>query len=91
MKLLHSEVTAGPEDTIVVSLDGQANVLLLDDCSFANYRCGRSFNYRGGWAKTSPVRLTPPYHGRWHVVVDLGGRAGQVRAGVRVVSQRQLV
>lgn len=91
MNFLHSEVTAGPDDTIVVTLDGKCNILLLDDSNFSNYRAGRSYNYCGGWAKASPVRLTPPHHGRWHVVVDLGGYAGHVRAGVRVVSHPQFV
>ena len=91
MNFLHSEVTAGSDDTIIVTLDGQANVLLLDDCNFSNYRAGRSYNYSGGWAKASPVRLMPPRQGRWHVIVDLGSYGGHVRVGVRVASHPQFV
>lgn len=86
MNFLHSEITASQDDTIVVTVNGQCNVLLLDDCSFSNYRAGRSYRYIGGWAKVSPVHLTPTHHGCWHVVIDLAGRAGRIRAGIRVLS-----
>ena len=85
MNFLHQEVGVGPDDVVEVTLDGQANVMLLDAANYDHYRKGESFRYHGGLAKTSPVRLDPPYHGSWHVVVDLGGFAGKVRAGVKVV------
>ena len=88
MNFLHTDVWPGPDEAIVVTLDGQANVMLLDDANFSYYRRGHSFSYRGGWATKSPVRLVPPHQGHWHVVVDLGGRAGTVRAGVQVVGGR---
>jgi hypothetical protein len=85
MNYLHQEFEAGPDDVIEVTLDGQANVMLLDDINFDHYRKSESFRYHGGLAKVSPARLVPPYQGRWHVVVDLGGYAGTVRAGMRVL------
>jgi hypothetical protein len=85
MEFLHSDFTGGSETVVVVTVDGQCNVMLLDDINFSAYRRGDSFRYCGGWAKRSPVHLRPPHGGHWHVVVDLGGAAGQVRAAVRVV------
>jgi hypothetical protein len=85
MNFLHTDFTGGSENVVVVTLDRQANVMLLDDLAFSAYRSGRRFAYHGGWATQSPVQLRPPSHGHWHVVVDLGGRGGQVRAGIRVV------
>jgi len=85
MKYLVYDLQIGPGDTVVVTLSHQARVLLLDSTNFSAYKCGHSFRYQGGWAKVSPVRLAPPHSGHWHVVVDLGGRAGSVRAGVRIV------
>jgi hypothetical protein len=85
MDFLHSEFDGGPDDVIIVTLDHQANVLLLDDLAFSAYRTGGRFSYHGGWATASPVHLCPPSYGHWHVVVDLGGRGGQVRTGVRIV------
>jgi len=84
MNYLHSNFQIGPEDTVVVTLSHQARVLLLDSTNYSHYRCGRSFRYRGGWSSRTPVRLTPPCRGNWHVVVDLEGRAGTVRAGIQV-------
>ena len=87
MNFLHTDFTGGPNDVVIVTLDGQANVMLLDESNFNAYRQGRSFRYHGGWATRSPVRLNAPHPGRWHVVVDLGGSTGSVRAGIRVISE----
>ncbi len=54
----------------------------MDDINFSSYRPGRSFRYHGGLAKRSPVHLAAPHTGHWNVVVDLGGYAGSVQAGV---------
>lgn len=86
MNYLNQEVDAGPDDVIEVTLDGQANVMLLDSANYQKYQEGEPFSYYGGLAKQSPIRLVPPNHGHWHVVIDLGGYAGTVKAGVRVLS-----
>lgn len=85
MDFLHTEFHGGQSDVAVVTLDSQANVMLLDDCSFQAYQRGAGYHYQGGLAKQSPVRLSPPHEGHWHVVVDLGGFAGNVRASIRVL------
>jgi hypothetical protein len=87
MDFLHTDFWGDAGDVVLVTLDGQANALLIDDSNFSAYRQGRSFSYCGGWATRSPVRLSPPHHGHWHVVVDLGGYSGSVRAGVRIVKR----
>ena len=89
MQFVHAGLRAGPEDLVVVNLDRQANALLLDDQAFSAYRNGSAFRYYGGWATRSPVRLRPPHSGHWHVVVDLGGLAGTVRATVRLISAQK--
>ena len=85
MEFLHTEFRGGPERMVLVTLDRQANVMLLDDVSFDAYRTGRGFRYYGGWASRSPVRLRTPRNGDWHVVVDLGGGSGTIRASVRIL------
>lgn len=85
MNYLHYEVEAGPRDVVQVSLDSQANVRLLDPSNFQQYRDGKQHRYYGGLAKTSPVKLVPPSQGHWHVVIDLGGYAGTVRASVETI------
>ena len=85
MEFLHQELDLQPEDVVEVSLDSQANVILLDPPNFSNYTQGSSYRYYGGHAEKTPVRLSPPHPGKWYVVVNLGGYAGSVRAGVRVI------
>jgi hypothetical protein len=82
VNFLHSESYLDRGDVAVVTLDSQANVMLMDDINFSAYRSGNSFNYRGGLSKRSSVRLAAPHSGHWNVVVDLGGYAGNVRAGI---------
>ena len=88
MEYLHKEVTASSGDVVVVSLDSQANVRLLDAANYACYRRGEKHHCYGGFAKASPVRLKIPSAGTWHVVIDLGGYAGSVKASIKVISWR---
>ncbi len=88
MNYLHYDLNLGDQDVAEVTVDKQANVQLLDETSFSNYRNGLRFSYYGGLVKQSPVRLKPPHSGHWHVVIDLGGYAGSVRAAVNVESPR---
>ncbi len=85
MNYLHYEIEAEGSDTIEVLLSGAANVQLLDDANFALYREGKQFHYFGGLARTSPFTLKAPRSGHWHIVIDLGGSPGQVRAAIKVL------
>ena len=85
MNYLHYEFDLGSNDTVEVTLDKQANVRLLDATNFALYRSGSKHRYYGGLAKESPVKMSAPHAGHWHVVIDLGGYAGTVRATARVL------
>jgi hypothetical protein len=57
----------------------------MDDFNFERYKRGEQHRYYGGLAKVSPVRLRPPRPGQWHLVIDLGGYSGTVRAEVAKV------
>jgi hypothetical protein len=85
MEFLHKELDLNAGDIVQVTLDGQANVMLLDSSNYEAYRNGRAFRYHGGHAKMSPVHLVAPRGGKWHIVVDLGGSTGSVRAGVGIL------
>ncbi len=87
MDFLHTDFLGGPDHVALVTLDGQANVLLMDDSGFSAYQHGRSFSYYGGWSTRSPVQLSPPHYAHWHLVIDLGGYGGTVRAGVRIIER----
>ena len=90
MNFVHTEFHGGPNDIALVTLDSQANAMLLSDSDFSAYRHGRSFEYFGGWTTHSPVRLVPPREGHWHVIVDLGGHAGTVQASVRIARKNPI-
>ena len=85
MNFLHYQMQLAADDIVEVTLDKQANVRLLDDTNFGRYQRGERHTYHGGLTKLSPVRLKPPHAGHWHVVIDLGGYAGTVRASISTV------
>lgn len=91
MNYLHSEFDLEAGDVVVVDLDSQANVLLMDRPNYDAYLDKRSYRYYGGLAEKSPVRLVTPRDGRWHLIVDLGGYAGTVKAGVHVEKSKAKV
>ena len=87
MRFIHHDLGNLHGGVIVeVTLKGSAaNVRLLDSSNFNNYKAGRRHRFYGGHAKKSPVRLQIPHAGRWHVAVDFGGYAGQVRSSAQVL------
>ncbi len=86
MNFLHNDLGfLSGKETVEVTLDHAANVRLMDSNNFSNYRKGGRHKYFGGHVTRSPVRLSIPRAGYWHVAIDLGGYSGRVRAGVRVI------
>jgi hypothetical protein len=86
MNYLHYTVTLGSADAVRVTLTGNAaNVLVMDDSNFENYKRDQAYRYYGGYYTQSPAVIKPPHPGKWNVVVNLGGMAGNVNAVVQVV------
>ena len=85
MDYLHYEFDAQVGDIAEVTLDAAANVQLMDTTNYNNYRNGQTFRYHGGYVKHTPFRLPFPHSGHWHLVIDLGGGSGRVRATARVI------
>jgi len=87
MNFIHTDLGNLESGRIVeITLKGNAaNVQLMDNSNFSNYKNGRQYRYIGGLAKQSPVRLATTHSGHWHVAVDMRGMRGQVNAGVRVL------
>ncbi len=85
MNYLHYDLQLSTGQSVEVTLDKQANVRLLDELNYLKYKRGEQHKYYGGLIKSSPARLKPPQPGKWHVVIDLGGYAGTVRASVRTI------
>jgi hypothetical protein len=83
---LHKRLFLKDGDVVEVNCNSQANVLLMDDLNYANYRARRSYRYYGGFFTEFPARLVPPTSGYWNVVLNLGGRQGSIRHAIRVIS-----
>jgi len=43
MNFLHTDFQGGASEIVLVTLDHQANVMLLDDSAFSSYRSGGRF------------------------------------------------
>ncbi len=84
---LHADYHLDEGDIVHVTIDTQANVILLDDSNYQNYIQGRSFRHFGGLAKRSPVNIAVPSTGHWHVVIDLGGRSGRIRHSINIIKR----
>ncbi|MBL7902994.1 MAG: DUF1883 domain-containing protein [Bacteroidia bacterium] len=87
MNFTHYDLGRKEKGQIVeITLSGSAaNVRLMDSSNFQNYRNGRQHKYFGGLAKQSPVRLSIPSSGNWHVTVDMQGLRGTVRSSIRMM------
>lgn len=71
---------------VEVALSGNAaNVMLLDSSNYGRYKRGERYQFFGGLAKKSPVRMGVPRSGHWYGVVDLRGLGGRVNANFRVL------
>lgn len=87
MKFLHYELDFGPHDVAQINLEVPAYVRLTDDENYKAYRQGTQYRYHGGVANASPANVKPPKPGRWHLIIDLGGREGKVIASVHIVQE----
>lgn len=92
VKFTHYKLGHVRAGTVVeVTLQGSAaNVRLMGQSDFNNYRAGRRHRCLGGLAKRSPIRLRVPRSGTWHVTVDMQGLRGTVRSGIRVIPAEAL-
>jgi hypothetical protein len=91
MEFLHQDLSLAAGDVVEVTLDHAANVQLMDTENFERYRRGEPYRYHGGYVTQSPFRIQAPSAGRWHLVIDLGGNAGQVRAWSQVLRATEAV
>ena len=87
LNYLHYKVTVGPNKVIQVDLNRQAFVRLMDTSNFNRYVMRKEYDYSGGLAQSSPVNMIPPHLDTWHIVIDLDGRAGQVKAKIKILTK----
>ena len=65
-------------DRVKVEIDTNANILLINDDGLEAYRRHLPFHYIGGGFAPGAHVLGVPATGSWHVIIDLGGRPGNV-------------
>lgn len=86
MNFVHHDLgQARRGDHVRVSLSVQANVHLVDNVNYQRYRRSQSFRSIGGRALKSPMLVTIPHDGHWHVVIDLGPGGGRVATSAQVI------
>ena len=92
MKFTHYKLGHVAGGAVVeVSLRGSAaNVRLMDQSNFNNFKAGRQHRYHGGLIRRSPFRIRVPRSGTWHVTVDMQGLRGTVRSEIRVIPPEAL-
>jgi hypothetical protein len=87
MHYLHYKLKLGPDKVIQVNLSIQANLRLMDDKNYELYREGEKYAFHGGLATVSPANVKPPKAGEWHLCIDLGGKEGEIKATVNVITE----
>ena len=80
MTFLHWKIPGKTGDMIRVQMDTPSFVRMLDPLNFEYYKRGSKYDGSGGWSDKLDVDFTLPYKGVFHVVIDLGGTAGVVKA-----------
>lgn len=84
---LHAREYLQAGDVIEVSVDCTCNVIVMDDNNFAKYKQRGSFQYLGGSVDVSPIKIKVDHTTYWNIVIDLGGRAGNIRHSIRYIKQ----
>ena len=85
MQFLHYQVKADKDQIIQVVIDNEASVKLMDTFNFSKYQLGKTPEYFGGIYPASTVEFRVHKLDDWHVVVDLDGKMGVVKAYVNLV------
>jgi len=72
MRYLHSKLKARRGETLEVTFDQPAKVMVMPAREFKRYKENKTFTYFGGFKEDSPYAVALPRDGEWHTVVELG-------------------
>jgi hypothetical protein len=70
---------------IEITLSAVANVRLMTESNFTLYKQAQKHQFVGGVARKSPIRLSIPQNGHWHVIVDMEGHNGLAQSSIKIV------
>ena len=72
---------------IEITLSAVANVRLMTAGNHQRFTETLKHQFVGGVAKKSPIRLSVPEAGHWHLVVDMEGHNGLAESSVKLVDR----
>ncbi len=72
MRFLHKAFSAKANDRIIIHFDKPTVIKLIHSSHFANFKKGRTYQYRGGHAEKSPMEFIVPFEGSWHAIIEKG-------------------
>lgn len=70
---------------IEVTLSAVCNVRLMSPWNFQAFKEVLKHQFIGGVARRSPIKLTIPETGPWHLVVDMEGQHGLAESSVKMI------
>jgi hypothetical protein len=80
----HYKLNLEQGEILQVTLDKQADVLLMDESNYNKFMVDKKYESYGGRARRSPVQMAPPAAGRWHLVVVPSG-SGEIKVSVETI------
>lgn len=86
-RFTHFDLNLQRAGTVIeVTLSAVNNVRLLTAVNYQRFTEKLDFKFIGGVARKSPIRLTIPEGGHWHVVVDCEGHHGLADSAVKMIA-----
>lgn len=85
MEYSYSKMHLKKGDIVEVSLEKQANVILLDHINYVKFKNQRNYDYYGGFAKKTPCRMKVPNTGTWYLVVNENGNSGIINFSINTI------
>lgn len=85
MKFLHKRMFIQAGQKVKVTLSKPANVKLMNDRNFNNYRNERSHEYFYGKLMNNSVIIPVNSSGIWNITVDLGVVRGTIRHAIEII------
>lgn len=85
MQFLHKRMFIQAGHKVKVTLSRPANVKLMNDRNFNNYRNGRRHEYFYGKLLNDSVIIPVGSSGIWNITIDLGVGGGTIRHKIEII------
>lgn len=82
--------SAGPGQSIVITITRSVVVRILDEVNYRKYKAGEDCTAFSGRLHASPYRFRIPRDDCWHVVIDPATYSGRAEFNVRLVDDEAL-